>query len=135
MKELWSNLKFAWSYAKEQKKYIFIIVFTSMCNIIFSIVTPILSAKIIISLTSNNFIQIILIALAICVVEGLSSLMHYLSRRSAIKVYRNTLSVLEIDLGRNVLKLENECLDKNGSGVFIQRLTNDTSRIGVTTNS
>lgn len=129
MKELWRNLKFAWSYAKGQKKYIFIILFTSICSIIFSILTPILSAKIIISLTSNNFIQIILTALAICVVDGLSSFMRYLSRRSAIKVYRNTLSVLEIDLGRNVLKLENECLDKNGSGVFIQRLTNDTSRI------
>lgn len=85
---------------------------------------PILSAKIIILLTSKEYLQIILIALAICVVEGLSSFMYYLSRRSAIKVYRNTLSVLEIDLGRNVLKLENECLDKNGSGVFIQRLTN-----------
>lgn len=129
MKELWCNLKFAWLYAKGQKKYIFIILLTSIFSIIFSILAPILSAKIIISLTSDNFIQIILIALAICVVEGLSSLTHYISRRSSIKVYRNTLSVLEIDLGRNVLKLENECLDRNGSGVFIQRLTNDTSRI------
>ena len=44
-------------------------------------------------------------------------------------VYRSVLNVLEIDLGRNILKLENECLDKNGSGLFIQRLTNDTSRL------
>ena len=88
-----------------------------------------MSTKIIISLTSNNFIQIILIALAMSVIVGISNLMHYLSRRSALKVYRNTLSILEINLGRNVLKLENECLDKNGNGVFIQRLTNDTSRI------
>lgn len=124
VKELWRNLKFAWSYAKGQKKYIYIIFFASLCNIVFSIAMPILSAKIIILLTSKEYLRIILIALAICVVEGLSSFMYYLSRRSAIKVYRNTLSVLEIDLGRNVLKLENECLDKNGSGVFIQRLTN-----------
>lgn len=129
MKELWNNLKFAWSYAKGQRKHIWIILFASICSIIFSIITPILSANIIISLTGNNYVQIILIALALFIVDAFSSLMHYLSRMSAIKVYRNTLSVLEIDLGRNVLKLENECLDKNGSGVFIQRLTNDTSRI------
>lgn len=128
MKELWCNLKFTWLYVKGQKKCIFII-FKSICIIIFSLVTPVLSTKIIISLTSNNFIQIILIALAMSVIVGISNLMHYLSRRSALKVYRNTLSILEINLGRNVLKLENECLDKNGNGVFIQRLTNDTSRI------
>lgn len=63
------------------------------------------------------------------VIVGISSLMHYLSPRSAIRVYRNTLSILEINLGRNVLKLENECLDKNDNWVFIQKLTTDTSRI------
>ena len=70
MKELWNNLKFAWSYAKGQRKHIWIILFASICSIIFSIITPILSANIIISLTGNNYVQIILIALALFIVDA-----------------------------------------------------------------
>ena len=56
MRELWNNLKFAWIYAKEQKRYIFEIIIISILSIILSIVTPILSARIIIYLTSNKYI-------------------------------------------------------------------------------
>lgn len=135
MRELCNNLKFAWEYAKVEKKAILGIVFSSICNIIFSIIVPILSAKIIISLTSSNFTQIILLALVLFFTDIVIDILDYFSRRCSIKVYKNSLSLLEIDLGRNVLKLENECLDKNGSGVFIQRLTNDTSRIADVFNS
>ena len=62
-------------------------------------------------------------------------LFHYIERRCSLSIYRKTLSLLETDLARNILKLENECLDKNGSGVFIQRLTNDTSRLSDAFNS
>ena len=44
-------------------------------------------------------------------------------------MYRNALSKIEIDLGKNILKLDNNCLDNNNSGVFIQRLTSDTTRM------
>ena len=39
------------------------------------------------------------------------------------------MSRIQKDLGKNILKLENNILDKNGSGVFIQRMTNDTARL------
>lgn len=117
------------------KNNLIILVINNIVGIILSIVIPILSAKIIISLTSNNYSQIILIALVIFIVDGISNLTHYISRVFSIKIYRNTLSALEIDLGRNVLKLENECLDENGSGLFIQRLTNDTARMADVFNS
>ena len=55
MKEFFKNIKFVWKYAKSEKwkliKYI-------LCNIIaiaISIIVPILSAKIIVSLTNNLF--------------------------------------------------------------------------------
>lgn len=129
MKDLYKNLKFAWGYAKESKKYLILLMIANIINVIFGIVTPILSARIIIELTNNDYSRIILVAGAMFLVEFISDLFSYVSSRCSIKVYRNTLSVLEVDLGRNVLKLENACLDKNGSGVFIQRLTNDTSRL------
>lgn len=127
--KLINNLKFAWKYAKGEKKRIIIFFICNIISIIFYVVMPILSAKVIIELTSNNYIRLISIALIIMFVEITKDFTEYVSRRSTMTVYRNTLSKLETDLGKNILKLENECLDKNGSGLFIQRMTNDTSRM------
>lgn len=135
VKELFNNLKFAWSYAKGQKKYLILLNITNIFSIAFSIIAPILSAKIIVSLTSNEYTQIILIALAIFAVDSIDDIFRYIAHRCTNLIYRNTLSIIEVDLGRNVLKLETECLDKNGSGLFIQRLTNDTSRLADVFNS
>ena len=133
--ELIKNLKFAWKYSKGQKLNLIIFILCNLLRIAISILTPILSAKIIIELTTNNYTQIILIALVIFVVEALSNFFNYVERRCSLTIYRKTLSLLETDLARNVLKLENECLDEHGSGVFIQRLTNDTSRLSDVFNS
>lgn len=135
MKELFKNLKFAWKYSKEDKVYLIIVLTFHLINIFLSIIAPILSAKIIIELTENNYIQIILIALIIFIVDIISDFGIYIIRRCSVKIYRNTLSRLEIDLGTNILKIENKCLDENGTGVFIQRLTNDTSRLASVFNS
>ena len=133
--ELINNLKFVWKYARGQKVNLIVFIICNILRIAISIISPILSAKIIIELTSNNYTQIILIAFAILIAEGLSSLFQYLERRCSINIYRKTLSLLETDLAGSVLKLENECLDTNGSGVFIQRLTNDTFRLSDVFNS
>lgn len=55
--ELWHNLKFAWQYAKNQKWKLIKYIVTNIVSIIVSVVVPILSAKIIIALTDNNFYQ------------------------------------------------------------------------------
>lgn len=135
MVELFKNLKFAWTYTKNQKKYLILFIISNFIYITLNIVSPILSAKIIISLTSNNFTQIILIAVSILIIDIIMNFVYFIARMCSIKIYRKTLSKLEVDLGRNVLKLENVCLDKNGSGVFIQRLTSDTSRMAEVFNS
>ena len=129
MKDLFKNLKFAWNYAKEDKKYLFVIVIANIIDIILNVIMPILSARIIIELTTNNFKRIILIAIIIFIVNFLSSLVHFIIRTLSTKIYRNSLSKIEVDLGSNMLKLDNNCLDSNSSGVFIQRLTSDTNRM------
>ena len=129
MKELLNSLKFVWGYAKDQKKNLVTMIILSIISIIYSVIIPILSARIIIELTSNNYVRIIVVALVIFIVEMMYDFIDYLTRMYSIKMYRNILSVLSVDIGRNILKLENEILDKIGSGVFIQRITSDTSRL------
>ena len=44
-------------------------------------------------------------------------------------LFRKTYVDLQTALGKEILKIENKDINKSGSGLFIQRLTNDTSII------
>lgn len=56
MKELFHNLKFAWIYAKDQKKRLIAYLFTNLVHIVISIIVPLLSARIIVNLTENAYL-------------------------------------------------------------------------------
>lgn len=129
MKELINNLKYAWKYVKNQKKYLFLYLIINIFLIAISIIIPILSAKIIVELTNNKFYELILIAITIFMVENIRSIAHYFQSKFAQIIYRETFIRVQTELGKNILELENSVIDKNSSGVFIQRLTNDSSRL------
>ena len=129
MKEFFGHLKFAWKYAKHQKSRLFKCLFFNVLGIGVSLVVPILGAQRIVLLTDNAFEQLILVSILIFVVENVRNLVHYFRDYYSQYMYRETFIKLQIDLGKEILKLENKSIDANGSGVFIQRLTSDTSRI------
>ena len=135
MKEVFKNLKFVWNYAQNQKGKLIILTIINIIQIIINVIFPILSARIVVSLTTNEYFRILLIAIIILILDSIYSYLSYFVRIITINIHRNILSQLEVNLGMNVLKLENACLDKNGSGVFIQRLTGDTSNISGVFNS
>ena len=129
MKEFYNNLQFAWQYAKDQKKKLLTYIFCNIVTIIISIIVPILSAQIIVKLTDNEFYQVLCISLIILVVELSRNICNYFARLFSQVIYRETFTKIQSSLGTEILKLENKTIDKNSSGVFIQRLTNDTSKI------
>lgn len=129
MKNFLNNLKFSWKYVKKSKKSIILFLIANIIQIIFSIATPILSAKIVIALTTNEYMRIIYIATTIFLVEYVSDMFGYIINIMGSKIYRETMTNIEYDLGKNILMLENKCLDENSSGLFIQRLTGDTSKL------
>ncbi|MBQ4262914.1 MAG: ABC transporter ATP-binding protein [Bacilli bacterium] len=129
MKELWGNLKFAWKYTKDQKANLIKYVIATIVSIGINLVLPILSARIITELTTNLSIQLVVIALIIFIVENLFNITRYFTDIYMQRVYRETFTKIQTELGSCILKLENKVLDENGTGVFIQRLTNDTSRL------
>ena len=135
MKELFKNLKFVWNYTKNEKGKLIILTIINIIQIIISVIFPILSARVVVSLTTNEYFRILLIAIIILILDSIYNCLSYFVRIITINIHRNVLSQLEVNLGMNVLKLENACLDKNGSGVFIQRLTGDTSNISGVFNS
>lgn len=129
MKNFGTNLKFAWKYAKEQKSKMIKYIILNAASMIISIIVPIISANIIIALTDNKFEQLIYMATTILFLEGISNFITYFSKFYAQVIYRETFTKIQTNLGAEILKLENKTIDNYSSGVFIQRLTNDTSKL------
>lgn len=129
MKELWDNLKFAWKYAREQKRRLILFILFNFIAIAISIVVPVISARIIIDLTNSMFMQLIVMSFVLMGVEILRNFVNFTTAYFSQVIYREIFTKIQSSLGAEILRLENKALDDNSSGVFIQRLTNDTSRI------
>lgn len=129
MKEFFSNLKKAWVYGKGQKKIIIGYIVFNIIFIFINLFVPILSAKAIVELTNNKLNQVVFIGFVILVVELLRNFANYITGYFRQQIYRETYSKIETTLGAEILKIENQSLDEKGSGLFIQRLTNDASKI------
>ncbi len=123
------NLKFAWRYAKDQKWRLLVYILGNLSLVVISIVIPVLGARQIVQLTDSALMQFLFTSLLIFVIEMMRNVGGFISRRCSQVIYRETFSNLEVDLGKTILQLENECIDANSSGVFIQRITNDSAKL------
>ena len=129
MKEFVSNIKFVWKYVKDQKGKLVKYILCNIITVIVSVVVPIISASIIVYLTDSMFCQLLMMTIVLCGLGLLRNLVNYFSRSYSIIIFRESFIKIQTELGQNILKLENKIIDSNSSGVFIQRLTNDTSRL------
>ena len=98
-------------------------------QIIFSIVLPILSAKIIVRLTSNELKQVLFLAITLFLIQTIRNIIDFYSEYFIQYSYKEILKKLQMDLGKTILKLTNSCIDKASSGLFIQRITGDFTKI------
>ena len=131
MKEFIKNIKFTWNYAKHSKKSLIIFIISQIVQIFLNVITPLLSAKIVIELTTNNYTRLLIIAIILFITDYLYNITMYIGRILGSKIYRETMTYMAYDLGKQTLKIETKCLDEHTSGVFIQRLTSDTSRLSL----
>ena len=69
MKELIENIKKLWIYIKDDKKNLILIILGHILQIIISIILPILSAKILVEITSNEYIRVLVIAIILLFVD------------------------------------------------------------------
>lgn len=136
MKETIFNLKRVYkSYGKEFKSSLVRNIILAILGVVVGIVAPLLSAKFIVDFTTSAFKQAIIMALVIMLVN-LFDMVRILFMRKGNQVFRRgIIRNLQMSLGREILKLDQKSLDKNSSGVFIQRLTSDTDKMsGIFTN-
>ena len=123
------NLIFSWKYTVDSRKLLALTVACQIFSAVLGILAPAISARIIIAYTNNEGHRVMLIAVTLLGVQLLRNLFLVISNQGYNRVYTRTLSALEKDLVSNVLRIESQCVDAKGSGLFIQRITGDTGRI------
>ncbi|MBQ8131970.1 MAG: ABC transporter ATP-binding protein [Bacilli bacterium] len=129
MKNFWKNLKLVWKYSKDQKGKIVLYGITHIITVILGIIVPILSAKIIIHLTSSEFQQLVYMAMILFIIDVCYNITNYIQRYTTQQIFLKSYINIQTSLGKEILKIENDCLDKEGTGVFQQRITSDTHRL------
>lgn len=122
-------MKFVWKYAKSEKKKIIAYFLLSVFGICFSILFPFMSAKQIVLLTNESIEQFIYMSVIVFICILLEDTLDYFKSKLYQKIFRQIYINIQSDLGAEILKLSNQTLEENGSGIFIQRLIGDTKNI------
>lgn len=125
----WINIKKSFKYVKKQKKEF---IFFLLGNIILTIIggiSPLLSAKQLIYITDGLLHKLLLISITILIIELSRNLAQCFSKINANIFSREILKHIQMDMAKEILNIQTSDLDKKSSGVIIDRLTRDTSRI------
>lgn len=130
MKETISNLKRVYNYAREYRKNFFVFTFLSLIFVVFNVITPMLSARMIVDLSSNLYVDLIMIAAVLFIFKLVCSFNNLLLRKNTQVFFRGTSKNIAMDASKSILKIELEDIDKRNSGTFIQRLTSDPNEMG-----
>lgn len=123
------NIKKTWQYIKEAKWNLVGYATVSIIEAIIGAILPLISANIILNITDGMMEQLFFSALAVFGIEIILFILYYFKVFFYSIVYRKTLVNLQIAVARETLKLEVKEMDKESSGVFIDRLNRDTQDI------
>ncbi len=129
LKHILINFKKTWDYVKEDKKYIILFLLFSLILCGISVITPLLSAKMLLFLTNGLFRDLINITLIALIVELIRKLFNFLYNILFHKYSLKATSRIQVKIAKETMKLETAELDSNSSGVFIDRINNDTKEI------
>ncbi len=123
------NLKRTWKYIKKARIYLVEYGLVSVSEAIIGTILPLLSARVILNITNGVINQLILSAIAVFFVNMILYTMFYFKGFFYQKIYQKTLILIQKAMAKEILNLEVEEIDKNSSGLFIDRLNKDTQDI------
>lgn len=124
-----TNLKKTWKYIKSAKMNLVGYGAVSISEAIISAILPLLSAKVILNITNGVINQLVISALVVFFIEIILYVMYYFKSFFYRRIYQKTLINIQKSLAKEILNLEIAEIDKNSSGLFIDRLNKDTQDI------
>ncbi len=129
LKGAWTYLKRTYKFARKDKKYLiyFLLGCIVYCGI--SILAPLLAAKQILALTNETFEQLFWISLLILGIELLRNLDRFFNNYCSNKYFFAVQKNIQLEVAKETLKINTETLNKNSSGVFIERIGTDSETL------
>lgn len=128
-RSIWKNLKSTYKYAKKGKKYLGFFLIGNILITIFSIIVPLIVARRLILLTSGLFQKLLIVSFAIFLCEIIINVIVYFTNYVYNMFYYDVHKNLQIELIRETLKITQNDLNTHSSGVFIERINNDTNNV------
>lgn len=123
------NVKRTWKYIKKARLNLIGYGLVSIIEAIISTIIPLLAAKVILNITNGIVNELILSAIIVFFIDLLLYAMVYFKGFFYQKIYQKTLISIQKSLTKEILNLEVQEIDKNSSGLFIDRLNKDTQDI------
>lgn len=129
MKETICNFKKVYKCTKGQGKNLikYLILSAVICGIY--VLVPILTSRQLVGLTNSLWEELLIVTFLIFIVENLSNLIRFLNQKYSQIFFRETLKDIQTKIGKGILNIEVSSIDSHNTGVFTQRLANDTSSL------
>ena len=121
--------------SKKGKKYIGLYVLLSIITSCIGILIPMLTAMQLIKFTDSIWMQLILVTVLIALIKILSEILNYFISICSEKLSQIVTYEIQMAMAREILKMKLSSIDKESSGVFIQRLDGDVNDISKAFNS
>ena len=129
IKQTLLNLKKSYKFVKNNKRNLIACIIISILNIPVSIISPILSARIILDLNGELYHDLLSVATFILVVYSIQHLLGFFTRVLYKKYMVNVTYGIQKELVNETFELEVSNFDKYGTGVFSDRLRHDCNMI------
>ena len=119
------NLKRLYLYFKDSKKILIgIFIFTIIRSIV-GIVTPLLSANIVLHLTDGLWKELLITAGILTIINIISSSFNLVEDELSNKLDLSVDVAIQTNIAKEILELEVSELDTKSTGLFVERLNND----------
>lgn len=128
-KETINNLKMSWKFIKKEKKSVVIVSILSLILSVISVIVPIFSAQLIIKLTSNLLDQLVRVSLYIFIIEITRNIVIFIMSRVTNRYMLRVVTDVQMEMFKETLKISASDIDKNSTGLFIDRVNDDAGGI------
>ena len=129
MKNKLKNLKKLWSFIKKEKIRIIIFSIVTFILAIIYIIFPLYGAKRLTYLNTGLLDKLLYVSSFLFFLNILEAVFAFIKTKVSIIIQRNIFRDLQNTLGREILKLTTFTFDREGSSVFVQRMTSDLYKI------
>lgn len=121
------SIKYLFGFMTRKKKEFVIASVLRFVNMALNVIEPLLAAQIIVAYSGSEIRKIFLLSALILAQAVASGFVNYAASAMLRKSYSYMVKEMQKDLTENVLKIKTACMDANGSGLFTQRLINETA--------